>query len=556
MKEEQLLEAIGGVSEDMLMESEQTVRRTGSTVRRVILVAAVVAALAITAAATGGLFSRPIGETGIITDETVAPFEMDSEGNIIMGGVIGQKVTMQVQIDPDPPRYLEEIYHLDLPDTWQTWGGAGGGGLYTHSFWQTDWRMEGKSGELRLHQSVVSNYLVDNVVDMLQGLPEGTELTTQKTTMAGLEVLKVTIPELPGFEKDWQFCPEGETRLYWSDGRYLLQLDYPRWVTDSEAEELLQTLYTQEFILALPEDYGKVNTQRLLQLNPPLSIDKDITGTTMANSTMGLGSFAYSDGSIYYGSGSCIYRYDLDTGKIEELLLPRAFDSAYHLFDTEYYICYADMRDSLLAMPKDGGEPEIIYQGLGTTDLYADGPMLYTTNAHTYLSRIDLLSGKEEVLVEAVNSYHVDDTYIYVVQTTDSGKHFLRSRKDSVDFEKIELSFRPIKVYADGEDLYFCESRSWQVIRYRDGKETRLPIYAYDYQIQGDKLIYVDEKDEWVVKSYDLQTGETVVLQERASGFSILEDRYICFNCVDEENHPCWKILDLQTGEYSERMPG
>lgn len=556
MKEEQLLEAIGAVSEDMLMEAEQLTHRGSKSLRRVLLVAAAVVILAVTVAASTGVFSRPIGETGIITGETVAPFELDQEGNIIMGGVVGQKVTMQVQIDPDPPRYLEEIYHLDLPDTWQPQGGAGGGDLYTHYFWQTDWRMEGNTGELRLHQSVVGDYLADNVVDMLQGLPEGTELTTQKVTMAGLEVLKLTIPELPGFEKDWLFCPEGETRLYWSDGRYILQMDYPCWVTDAEAEELLQTLNTQEFIVALPEDYGKVNTQRLLQLNPPLSVNADITGTTAANSVMGLGSFAYGDGSIYYGGDGCIYRYDCDAGKTEEFLLPRGLECAYNLFATEYYICYADMRDSLLALPKDGGEPEIIYQGLGTTNLYADGSMLYTTNAHTYLSRIDLLSGKEEILLEDVNSYYVDESYIYAVQTTSNGAYFLRSRKDSINFEKTELSFCPIKVYADGGDMYFCESRSYQVIRCRDGEQTRLPIYAYDYQILGDKLIYVDEKEEWVVKSYDLQTGETAVLQERASGFSILEERYICFNCVDEESHPCWRILDLQTGKYSEYMPG
>lgn len=554
MKQEQLLQAIGGISEDMLMECEAAKRPAGKSVRRMVLVAAVVGVIAITAAASAGIFSRPIGDSGIITDETVAPFDMDAQGNIIPGGVAGQKIAMEVQIDPDPPRYLEEIYHMEVPATWQTWGGAGGGGLYTHSFWETNWRMEGKPGELRLLQSVATNYLLDvsgeNVVDMLYGLPANTELTAQKVTMAGLEMLKVSIPELPGFEKDHQFCPGGETRLYWSDGRYLLQLDYPYWVTDKEAEALLQTLYTQEFILSLPEDYGTVNLERLAQMNPPLSIDGESTGTTMANSVMGEGGFVYSDGFIYYSEDGIMYSFNPETGENQNIQLPDQYTSTFGMFATEYYICYANMRSELYAWPKEGGTPEIIYQGLGTTDLYADGMMLYTTNGMEYLSRIDLCTGKEEILVEDINSYYVDDTYIYAVQSDANNKCFLRSRKDAVDFEKIPLSFYPIKVLANGEDLYFCEGgegRSYQVIHYRDGVETRLPFSAYDYQVLHGKLVYRDCDDQ-AVKAYDPETGEIRVLQENVVYFSILEDRYLCFICSNraEASH---YILDWQTGE-------
>lgn len=63
MKQEQLLQAIGGVSEDMLMESEQKTHRSGKTVRRILMVAAVVVALAITAVASSGIL------TGILKAE-------------------------------------------------------------------------------------------------------------------------------------------------------------------------------------------------------------------------------------------------------------------------------------------------------------------------------------------------------------------------------------------------------------------------------------------------------------------------------------------------------
>ena len=554
MKQEQLLQAIGGVSEDMLMESEQRACRSGKTVRRIFMVAAVVTALTITAMANAGLFSRPIGEIGIVTDETVVPFAMDAEGNIIPGGVAGQKIAMEVRIDPNPPQYLEEIYHLEVPDTWQTWGGAGGGGLYTHSFWETNWRTEGKPGELRLLQSVATDYLLDvsgeNVVDMLYGLPEGTELTAQKVTMAGLELLKITIPELPGFTKDHLFCPGGETRLYWSDGRYLLEMDYPYWITDSEAEALLQTLNTQEFILTLPEDYGSVNVERLSQLLPGFDIAPGNTGTTMANSVMGEGGFVYSDGKIYYSEDGILYSFNPKTGDIQDIPLPDKFTNTFNMFATEEYICYANMRSELYAWPKEGGTPEVIYQGLGTTDLYADGMMLYTTNGMEYLSRIDLRTGEETRLVENINSYYVDDTYIYAVQSDLNNRYFLRSRKDSVAFEKITLSFYPIKVLANGEDLYFCEggvAKSYQMVHYRDGVETRLPIRAYDYQMLDGKLIYRDCDDQ-AVKAYDLKTGEVQVLQENVVYFSVLAERYLCFICSNQTEASHY-ILDWETGE-------
>ena len=553
MKKEHLLEAIGEIGEDMLLQSEQTAVTGIRTLRRLILVAATVGLLAVTAAAGTGLFSRHIGEIGVVTDETVAPFDMDSEGNIIPGGVEGVKITMEIDVDEDAPEYLEEFYHLELPDIWKWSGGGGGGGIYTYFAWETQWAQEGKPGEIRLSQSIMEKGQKLQTVDLLHKLSADTKVTGGKTQMAGLDVLKVVIPELPGYTGT-AYCPEGETRLYWSDGRYLLRFDYPVWMSDTEAEEMLKTLETEEFIVAYPEDYGTVNTERLSKLNPIFSVEKGNTGTCMANSVMGWGRFAYSDGVVYYGNDGKIIGYNLETQQVKTYPLSYA-PSTLELFATENYICYEDMRDALMAVPKKGGEAIPIYQGLGVTHLYADGNMIYTNNRTQHLSRIDLRTGKEEILVENANSYYVDDTYIYVVQSGENANHFLRSRKDVIDFEKIQLNFHPVKVLADGEDLYFSrggEGYDWRVIHYRNGVETELPIYAYDYQILDDKLIYVDEQETWKAKSYDLQTGEITVLQERAHDFAIMEERYIGFTCVDEENHPYPRILDIDTGKYYE----
>ena len=554
MKTEQLLDAMGSIDEAMLLQSEQTVKTGRVPIRRMVLIAAAVGLLAISVAAATGLFSVPIGKTKVDDGAVIAPFEMDAQGNIVPGDVRGVQITMEVDAAADAPDYLEKIYHLELSDAWEWSGGNSAGGIYTYFARETHWKQEGRPGEVRLSQSVIEEGKTTQVVDQLHKLPQNTPLSTCKTKMAGLEVLKLTIPELPDYDGT-NYCSGGETRIYWSDGHYLLRMDYPYWMSDAQAEALLLTLNTEEFVLALPEDFGTVNTQRLMELKPSFSIEKGKTGTTMANNVMSLGRFAYSDGAVYYAADCKIFRYDLETKQVKTYYPPcsamRA--SVNNLFATENYICYNDMLDTLMAVPKDGSEAVAIYQGLGVTQLYADGNVLYTNNHAEYLSSIDLVTGKVENLVNDVNSYYVDDTYIYVVQAIDDGEHFLRSRKDKVDFEKIPLSFYPIKVLANGEDLYFCEggkSLARQLIHYRDGVETRLPVYAYDYQIFDGKLIYNDINDSWVVKSYDLQTGETEVLQERAADFSILEERYICFECVDSENHPYPLILDTHTGTY------
>lgn len=554
MKREQLLEAIGGISEEMLMESEQTPRRSGKTVRRIVLVAAIVAAFAITVVASSGILSRPIGEVGIVTGETVAPFEMDTEGNIIMGGVQGQKVTMEVELDPDAPTYLKEIYCLEPSTQWKRVGGSSSGDLYTYYTLEKCWEVKGKPGRLRLHQSTTSNYtsgfLGENVVDMLRGLPANTELTTQKVTMAGLEMLKLTIPELPGYDESQGhlYCAGGETRLYWSDGRYLLQLDYPYWVTDAEAEALLQTLYKETFVPKTPADYGTVNAEKIAAMVPTFRIDAGNTGTTVANSVMGYGKFAYSDGCIYYGDLGCVYCYNMETGETKKFVLSEKYDDPNNLFITENYICYVDSWSKLVALPKDGSPEKILYEGIHNSYLYADGMKLYAS-----AGCIDLETGSITPWGEGLIAWYVDDIYIYGVEGGNSS-YFLRSRKDSLDFEKIQLSFCPIKVLADGEDLYFTESGAgerYQLIRYRDGVETRLPIRAVEYQILDGHVIYRCEDEAGrAIKSYNLETGEIKVLQEGGFNFSILEDRYVCLCCADDQGRGYCTVLDWQTGEY------
>lgn len=550
MKRDQLLDAIGGIDEAFLRESEQSAVRGKKTLWRIGLVAAIVAILGITAAASSGIFSRPIKGSEIVTGETVAPFDMDAQGNIIPGGVEGLKITMEVELNADIPEHLEEVYHMEAPSDWQTYGGYGGpSDRYWLWSWYQDWHQEGKPGLMRLSQQIATSYRAgDHCVDSLLRLSEDDGVTTQTVRVAGLEMLKVTIPELPWYDESdgHLYCPEGETRLYWTDGDYMLRLTYPNWVSDAEAEAMLKTLNKEPYIDVAPEDYGVVDVDKIQNLDPLLAIGEE-NGTSMANIVMGQGMFAYGDGRIYYGGSGCIYSIDPQTGEVESHVLTDKYSHPYYLFTTENYIGYVPAYDTLEILPIDANATErIVYQGISSTNLYADGMQLYTNSGTEMLRRIDLQTGQITDLLPDVNTYYVDDTYIYATQTG-MGNYFLRSRKDEIDFEKIELSFYPIKIFADGEDLYFCEggyARSYQLIHYRDGVETRLPFRAYDYQILDGHVIYRDLDTSGLIRSYDLRTGESEVLHDEMFDFSILEDRYICMLCYGGEV----QVYDWQTG--------
>lgn len=555
MKREQLLEAMGGIDEGLLLESERTAPKGRRLFGKVLLAAAVIGALALTAAAATGLFSRPIGESEIITDETIAPFFMDSEGNIIMEGMEGLKVTMEVAVNEDAPDVLEEFYVLEMSDKWTQLGGGGSGdGFFYYSNF-IEWQKGDLPGRIRLSQEITYYYEEDiygeNCVDTLAKLNAEDGVTAETTTFAGISVLKVTIPALPRYKDgpsiDGYYCVDGETRLYWTDGDYMLMFAYPEWMSDKEAEQLMLSLEKQPYVDPRPEGYGTVDPKAIAERLPNFSIGQD-TGTTCANNAMGLGRFAYSDGYIYCGGDGSIYRYEVQTGKVVEMVLSDKYASPYQMFATDGYICYTDSWMDLMALGKDGTTEEPVYQGIHSAAVYADGMTLYTTDGI-----IDMESGEMTNWPAGVHSFYVDEGYIYALR--EDSNCYLRAPKGTMNFEEIPVSFYPISILADGEDIYLTRGgakMTWTVIRCRDGVEEELPIRALEFQVFDGNIIYRDEDENeggQTVKAYDLETGEIKVLHEEGFNFSILEERYVCILCADSEGQCYASILDWQTGE-------
>lgn len=297
-------------------------------------------------------------------------------------------------------------------------------------------------------------------------------------------------------------------------------------------------------------------------------------GSSVSNLSTGMGSFVYSDGYIYHGVPGYIYKCDLNGTVLDTYELSDEYESPNYMFATEDAIIYVNTlglpvepEDAMVPtdreghwglrmQPKDGSSPVSICPGVEAIAAYADGDQLYTNNGGEMLSRINLVTLEQTDLLENVYSYYVDDTHIYAIQNGD-GNCYFRSRKDVIDFEKIELSFNPNKIIADGEDIYLCQwldeeeqeklDARYRVNLVRDGVTTNLPVYSWIYQILDGCVLYLEEET-YLLKSYDVSSGETKSLAENVFEFAVLEDRYICIDRFNTDP----LILDWETGEYTQ----
>lgn len=265
---------------------------------------------------------------------------------------------------------------------------------------------------------------------------------------------------------------------------------------------------------------------------------------TMGNIITGLGRFAHDGGYIYYGSVGTIYKLELETGSIEKIPLADSHADPKYLVAAQDGLGYVTGFDRFEIISPEGTGQQVLIEEDTAARLFVDGNMLYTENG-VNLQRTNMETGEKELLATGTHGYYVDDSYIYALT---EGALFLRSGKDSIAFEEFPLSFHPAGLIADGADLYFSVYRGagrYQVIHYRDGLETRFPVFAHFMQILDGKLLYLDSSEKNILKSYHLTTGETTVIAENVFEFSVLENRYLC---IDFYNDRC-RILDFQTGK-------
>lgn len=239
MKREELLEAIGGIDESLLAEPAQDTWTHRRTMRWMILVPAAVIALAISVAAATGLISVPIIDSKITEDETVSSIVFVDGSGVVEGGVMGYNVYMEVDAKENLPETVKTVYTMNLPEQWDH--------AYSMYVGSEDWAQSGwfltPYKEVQLNQytfEMAERNFGRNYVDKLWSIPKDAPVKSEIVTMAGIEMLRVTI-SAEGMDR--LINGDGETRLYWSDGEYIMRLEYPSELTDEEVVAMLNTLH-------------------------------------------------------------------------------------------------------------------------------------------------------------------------------------------------------------------------------------------------------------------------------------------------------------------------
>ena len=280
-----------------------------------------------------------------------------------------------------------------------------------------------------------------------------------------------------------------------------------------------------------------------------------VDGTTSANVSMGMGTFAFDNDCIYFPGKGGICEYDLSTGDLttydvveDAPLRYLSVSNGKVIFCGSNSIGWIDLENG-----QQTDQQKVFYG----EKLYMDGDDVYylTAVADTFVHE-NLSTGEVKEYFSCVNNYLVTQDSVYVCASEEKYDKYGRvdfalykaSRKDMV-FEKIETEKEPIAVCVNQNDIFYAKSGyKWTVYHYSDGVETELPIRSFYFQSIGDSIIYedqkVDENGNHLLKSYNWKTGEeTVLFSGGVSRFCILADRYIC---VDSSSG-CY-LIDLYTG--------
>ena len=554
MKRSDILDSIHYVDDALIAESEKySHSRKMPALWKAAAAAAIVALMSVTAFAAVKLLSRPVESGAVVTEGTISPVTFVG-GDIYPEPQVGLKVVMETEVDADAPTHLEEMYYLTMPEDWTGSMRSCMKSSYLYYEMEYVWKKAGKAGEVRFAQELVGGYISsDHVVDYLHELPLQTEVTTKILQLADMELLQIYIPPvgLDGYvDRNTVYYEDGEYRLYWTDGRYMFRLEYPSWLTAEEVETILRGVKCEVFVPDYPDGYGTVVLERIQAMAPSLKIEKGSTGTTFYNNITSMGNMLYRDGLFYFSEPERLFIYDPETEKLEAVALEGDLFPTYMFLTDDYLLFAASWQEDLHAMDLKTREIEVVYQGLGNGSLYADGMMLYATHGGA-LQRIDLETGKVDILAENIARFYMDENQIVAIPK--AGNAFLRAERTDLLFEEHALSFCPADdVILDGEDIYFKiaaprgEANRWRLVKWNDGMETALNLQCGSGQRVNGVLYYYDSAVNNLLRSYNMETGERKVLFEDCGNFTIHAQRYLVVQYTLNQG---WSILDLETGE-------
>ena len=242
----ELLESIGSVDEVLLEEAETfhyTHKRFGL---KVLLVAAIIAMLSITAAAVIKYGFTDVSG-GEVEPATFKITTTDSEWNVVqIGTTPGYLVNADIETFEDVPMKLMYPYLPAVPDSW-TCNGAGHAkydGEIGMAGINWTYQLDGMEYEVFYRQESAYFYNTGDTrtVWWLDHLPRDVTVTGQSTSIGDATVYRV---EVSG-SADRNFYTYARSLIFWSNGYSIFQLAAPSYMTDAEIFELMCSLSLQQ----------------------------------------------------------------------------------------------------------------------------------------------------------------------------------------------------------------------------------------------------------------------------------------------------------------------
>lgn len=228
MKNEKLFEAIGGLDDAMLAETEAVDRRSaGRTLRRTVLVAALVAGMAISAGAAPLIRNALRG--GEVEKDERPWFSATNPSNGASYESRSYEITLDVDIDENAPNQIETFY---LPQMLED-APQRSGNLYNGSLAQYGWYSDEMDQGFFFSQQAGGSIRKEDLTYSVHVAPDD-QPKTELRMFGGVEGYYVAAKPIGE--------GEGERWFFWSDGDYLFYLEVPYEYTDIQLEEIVASV--------------------------------------------------------------------------------------------------------------------------------------------------------------------------------------------------------------------------------------------------------------------------------------------------------------------------
>lgn len=286
MTQKDLLDAIGGVDDDLLAQSDEVLPIRRSIPRRIWVIAALIAIFGIL---VGAIYvtSVPVDGIRLVSQGDGTDAYMDENGRVSIDGP-QERVTihMDFPVNDDTTWAIRQGYLPQVPEDWDTiWCGWSMTALNgfpdtLDQFWLRWESQDLDADEFIYYRQTTAYYhsmlrdTFDGYVDSMRELYEGMTVTAKQETLGNFNILRVTVSEVPESALESAtiqyspplYMPNGEVRVYWADGDHFFLLRCPESFSDEQILALMESLepiegdlktHLEEIQDATPEKRGE-----------------------------------------------------------------------------------------------------------------------------------------------------------------------------------------------------------------------------------------------------------------------------------------------------------